>query len=288
MLNLVSKPERDFIVGGIRDNVRADGRERHDIRRIEAELGVVPQATGSARVRMGGNDAIVAVKAEIGAPKSNSMTDGGFVTFSVECSPMAHPAFRGRGGDELGNEIAQMLERSFHDGPTARATGTGALDHESLSIVSGKTCWLLYVDALILDIDGAIGDVVSMAVKLALHDAKLPRVEVIQGEGAQNEFEYEVDDDPEVAVRLDVSGVPLFVTACEIGSSLILDPTADELEVASSTMTVAVDKDGKICSLAKHGFVEMQAGMFMEAMMLARKQSQELHKATEIFSHQNK
>jgi exosome complex component RRP42 len=35
----------------------------------------------------------------------------------------------------------------------------------SLCIVSGKTCWVLYVDALVLNMDGSVLDALSMAAK---------------------------------------------------------------------------------------------------------------------------
>ena len=40
------------------------------------------------------------------------------------------------------------------------------MDLSKLCIVTGKQCWLLYVDALVLNIDGNVLDTVSMAVKV--------------------------------------------------------------------------------------------------------------------------
>ena len=41
------------------------------------------------------------------------------------------------------------------------------MDVTKLIIVPGKQCWLLYVDVLVLNIDGNVLDTVSMAVKVS-------------------------------------------------------------------------------------------------------------------------
>lgn len=283
---LLSRSERDFIVGGAECSVRSDGRENRDARRIEAALSVIPQATGSARVRMGGNDVIVGVKAELGVPESDT-PDTTRILFSAEFSPLANPAFRGRGGEELGHEIARVLERSFYDGPSHRLTRDGApttaLDHAALMVVSGKACWVLNVDALILDVDGAIADATSMAVKLALQDAKIPRVQVVQGEDADDVPEYDVDDDPDACVRMDVSRVPIEVTICQLGSALVVDPTELEIEASSCALTVSVDREGTVRGMLKQGSGELKAAVMMEAMMLGQSHGGEVHKALDTF-----
>jgi exosome complex component RRP42 len=278
----LGQAERRYIVGGAEANVRSDGRQRHEHRRVQIELGVVAQATGSARVRIGGSDVIVCVKAEIGAP-DDDRPDAGRVLFSVECSPVASPAFRGRGGDELSSEIARALERSMHDGPGALAGGSAPLDASPLCIVPGKTCWVLHVDALVLDLDGAALDAVSIGVKSALHDTRIPRVEVVQGEDPGDEPEYEVDDDPEAAVRLDISKVPLSLTVCQLGSALILDPTGEEEEAAGSGVAVAMDRSGQVCGVTKRRTKGMQPLALMEVLALAQREGRRLHAALDGF-----
>jgi hypothetical protein len=56
-------------------------------------------------------------QAEIGSPDPDR-PDCGRLLFGVECSPVASPAFRGRGGDELASELARALERSMYPGPS--------------------------------------------------------------------------------------------------------------------------------------------------------------------------
>ena len=250
----VGDAERRYITAGAEQNVRNDGRTRQDIRRVEVQLGVIPNATGSARIRLGGTDIIVAVKAEIGIPQAER-PDAGILKFHVECSPVASPAFRGRGGEELGSEISRALERSMYipPGPSSGngASSTTPLDLNALKIVSGKTCWVLYIDALILDLDGSALDATSIAIKAALADTRIPKVDIVQGESPDDEPEYEVDDDPDQSVRLDISKVPLALSICLLGNAAVVDPTAEEEESARAVVQVAVDSDGVVCGITK-------------------------------------
>lgn len=65
MAQVISQHEVEYIVEGIQHGVRLDGRGRMDMRPVEVELGVVAQATGSARVRMGSTDVLVGVKVRV-------------------------------------------------------------------------------------------------------------------------------------------------------------------------------------------------------------------------------
>lgn len=54
--------ERIYIVQGIEQNVRTDGRSRSDYRPLEFETNVIAQADGSARLHLGSTDVLVGVK----------------------------------------------------------------------------------------------------------------------------------------------------------------------------------------------------------------------------------
>ena len=279
---LVGEAEQAYITAGAQTNVRGDGRQRGDIRRVDIQLGVIPNATGSARVRIGGTDIIVAAKADIGQPRDDR-PDAGLIKFHVECSPVASPAFRGRGGEELGSELARSLERSFYVGPTTPSS-MAPIDLTALKIVSGKTCWILYIDALVLDLDGAALDATSIAVKAALTDCAIPKVEIVPGSSIDDEPELEVDDDPETALRLDVSRVPLYLTVCLLGpSTVLIDPTAEEEESSQAQVQVAVDGRGTVCGITKRREEAIETGMVMEMIALAQQKGRQLHTSLHSF-----
>lgn len=272
---LISAGEVEWITSGINFNCRNDGRKRDEYRPLEVQLGVLAQATGSARVRLGETDVIVGVKAEIGSPDPDR-PDCGRLNFAVECSPVASPAFRGRGGDELSGELARALERSMYPGPSGRG---GGLDLSALSIVSGKTCWVVYVDVLLLNIGGNLHDAAAAATKAALADARIPRVEVVPGEDPTDEPDYEVDDDPAQAQRLDTSGLPLCVTVSQIGPHCVVDLTAEEELCSSASLQVAINSSGAVCGLTKRRQQGVDPSVLLEMVEVAQRAAARLHAA---------
>uniref|UniRef100_A0A7N2R0F9 Ribosomal RNA-processing protein 42 n=1 Tax=Quercus lobata TaxID=97700 RepID=A0A7N2R0F9_QUELO len=85
--------EEHFIQGGIAQDLGSDGRKRLTYRPIYVETGVIPQANGSARVRLGKTDVISSVKAELGKPSSLQPDKG-----------------KGKGGEELSTELSVALQ----------------------------------------------------------------------------------------------------------------------------------------------------------------------------------
>lgn len=143
----------------------------------------------------------------------SSAPDQGQVHVSVECSSCASPEFKGRGGEDWGIDLAQALEASLVGSPAAggckrvfclaekrpRAAVTtrgscgasvvscvtsavgvvaagGSLDLKSLCVLPGKTCWVVYVDALLLNDGGNVLDALSIAVRAALALTRIPKV----------------------------------------------------------------------------------------------------------------
>ena len=49
---MLSSFERTFIVNGVEQDFRSDGRSCHDYRHFEVETGIVSNTSGSARLRL--------------------------------------------------------------------------------------------------------------------------------------------------------------------------------------------------------------------------------------------
>lgn len=105
-------------------------------------------------------------------------------------SPSASQQFEGRGADELNNTLTLALERLFC-GPQS------GLDLEKLCIIPGQQCWVIYIDAMVIDCAGNLLDCVVMTARAALFDTRIPKTEIHDvGDG---EYEFEVVDDVEDA-----------------------------------------------------------------------------------------
>eukprot|EP00882_Tetradesmus_deserticola_P005713 GHRQ01006015.1.p1 GENE.GHRQ01006015.1~~GHRQ01006015.1.p1 ORF type:complete len:283 (+),score=101.25 GHRQ01006015.1:153-1001(+) len=259
----ISVGERIYIVQGIEQDVRTDGRSRAQYRPLELEANVVAQADGSARLHLGPTDVLVGVKVELGVPDSSS-PNRGQVHVSVECSSCASPEFKGRGGEDWGIELARALESSLVGAPAA---GCG-LDLAALCLVPGKTCWLVYVDALVLNDGGNVLDALSIAARAALALTRVYKVEVSMNE----------DDEPEVELSgeregapLDASNVPVIVTVSQVGNRSVVDLAAEEEPCASACLHVAVNSKARVVGMTKSGSSGLDPSLTQEMVEVAQK-----------------
>ncbi|XP_022659946.1 exosome complex exonuclease RRP42-like isoform X2 [Varroa jacobsoni] len=272
---LLSDSERIFIIHGVEDNLRCDGRSCLEYRHIEMELGAAPNCSGSSHVRIANTDVLVGIKvnysrsrAEIGAPEP-SAPDSGRIEFFVDFTANADPEFEGSGGDDLGQQIAGALSEAY--------VSKRFLDLSSLCIVSGQQVWTLYVDVLILELGGSLYDAVSVAVKAALRDLRIPRLSVSIGEDGRPEIE--VSDDPHAVDPLEMGLVPCFVTLSKIGSQFVVDVSQEEAECTTVHLCCAVAPNGRIATTMKNGVGSLHTHNLIEALQLAQEIGVALHKA---------
>ncbi|XP_058093469.1 uncharacterized protein LOC131239662 isoform X2 [Magnolia sinica] len=252
----LSIAEKHFVQGGIAQDLRTDGRKRLHYRPISVETGVIPQANGSARVRMGATDVIVSVKAELGKP-SMLQPDKGKVAIFVDCSPTAAPMFEGRGGEELAAELSVSLQRCLLGGKS----GTGAgIDLSSLKVVEGKLCWDVYIDGLVVSSDGNLLDALGTAIKAALSNTGIPKVEVAQANASMDE-QPEVDISDEEFLQFDTSGVPVIITLTKdiqavktLGSTMRITGLASQADSLFSW--AALSKHQPLFDLTQHKGVD--------------------------------
>lgn len=239
---ILSKGEKVFIMNGIKTGVRQDGRGLEDFRSVEVQTGVVPHCYGSSRIKLASTDVMVGVKAEIAEPSAHKPKQGR-LHFFVDCSAIATPDFEGHGGSGLGESIATTMT-TLYDHPDA-------LDLSCLCIIEAKKCWCLYVDILLLEIGGNLYDAVSMAVKAALFDTRIPNLRVVAGE--HGESEMEVPDDPADCATLSLPQAPILLSLNKAGDSYIVDASLEEENCVSSSVIVGVMRGGVVVMVRKDG-----------------------------------
>mmetsp|Transcript_8559 Transcript_8559/g.15462 ORF Transcript_8559/g.15462 Transcript_8559/m.15462 type:complete len:291 (-) Transcript_8559:131-1003(-) len=266
--SMASAAEVAYTAGGMAEGLRADGRGCEEFRTPDIELGVIQQATGSARFKMGGTDVLVAVKAEIGEP-AETAPNCGRVNVEVELSACASPEFEGRGAEELRAELAATLLRSIQPG----GAGNGALDFSALCIVPKRQCWVLNIDGLVLNYDGAVLDALSIAMRAALADTQIPSVKVLQ-ESADAEPELEVND--EESAPLDLSMFPIYLTISKFGRHFAVDCTQAEELCAECALQVSVNKRGELMGASKLGPRGLDPGAMIKMVEVAQRLAPEI------------
>lgn len=102
----------------------------------------------------------------------------------------------------------------------------------------------------ILECGGNLYDAVSLAVKGALFNTRLPKVTAALMDGGN--VDLALSDDPFDCVRLQVDSIPILVTICKIGEHCVVDPSAEEEVCSSASLVVGVsvrEENGKFLAI---------------------------------------
>ena len=129
----------------------------------------------------------------------------------ISSSALASPEFEHRQGEELGQHLAHRLAEAFRNDVS--------IDLPSLSVIPGQQCWILYVDALVLEWSGGMVDVLSLGVRAALQNTLVPKL-TVSGEG--EEMEFEISDNPHDSTPVNTSNAPIIITLTQVKISLFI------------------------------------------------------------------
>lgn len=239
----ISSAERQYIAEGIAQNIRNDGRSRMDYRHFGITLGVIPHANGSARLLLDTTDILVGINLEIGEPDSAKPKEG-MIYCSVECTASASADYEGKGGMDLNVVLAAQLRNLI--------LHSHSIDLQSLCIIPGQTCWVLYVDAMVMNSAGSLLDAISLCTKAALSDTLVPQTTVVEGK-VEGTKDFEVNDDVYEAIPFNHDKVGLAVSLTKVGNWFIVDASEEEESCMATRITVCVDKSGNICGMSKAG-----------------------------------
>lgn len=259
---VISPSEREYIAGGVEANLRADGRARQDWRAVSVELNPVPQAAGSARVRLGSTDVLVSVKGDIGRPSLEQPSQGQIVCLVDSSTVFAMNAVHGgsnedRLAQERNNELTAILNDVL--------VHSGVLDAKMLCLVPGHHCWILYVDVLVLDYDGNLLDAMIAAARLALSTMRLPVVRIEEGGEAT---EVVLADEIDSSRIIPVEGLPLAITVANIRHGFVLDPSASE-ELCCDAALLLTFAAGQLVAMRKLGSGLLDPGLLSEYISAA-------------------
>ncbi|GFU60758.1 exosome complex component RRP42 [Nephila pilipes] len=80
---ILQEAEKIYIIHGIQENVRSDGRTNLDYRTIELETDVIANCNGSCLMKIADTKLLAGVKAELTTPPASS-PDKGWIEVSIE------------------------------------------------------------------------------------------------------------------------------------------------------------------------------------------------------------
>ncbi|CCM05533.1 uncharacterized protein FIBRA_07759 [Fibroporia radiculosa] len=220
------------------ENVRPDGRGFEEWRDVSVNVGSISTADGSALVRLGDTTIVCGVKAEIAEPELDSPGDG-FLVPNLDLPAICSPKFK----PGPPTEEAQVLSDRLNEALIA----SGILPTSSLCIARGKAVWVLYVDATCINYDGNAFDATLLAMVAALKNTQLP-------EATYDEETGRTTCSRKVKQPLQLGRSPTSMSFGIFDSTHVLaDPTSFEEPLLDTTLSVVVDENGDLVSVAQLG-----------------------------------
>ncbi|MEW5936575.1 MAG: exosome complex protein Rrp42 [Candidatus Thermoplasmatota archaeon] len=226
MSDVVCEIVRDQIFKLAARGMRGDGRAFDEMRALHIETGVIENAEGSARVRLGDTDVIVGIKVDIGTPFKDRPDDGVLMT-GAELRPVAHAEFETGPPREGAIELARVVDRGIRE--------SGMIDLQKLCITPGEEVFMVFVDIQPLDHYGNLFDASSIAAVAALRTATVPATRF----GQPADF------------PMPVHTTPISTTFAKLGKHVFVDPELKEEEVANARLSIVTDEHGDIRAMQK-------------------------------------
>ncbi len=234
---------------------RIDGRKFDEFRKIVVEKGVIKNAEGSARVKIGETEVIAGVKLEITKPFPDNPKEGVLIV-NAEFTPLASPDFESGPPGEDAIELARIVDRGIREGKCIKL--------DELCIQEGEKVWGVFIDIHTINEKGNLLNASALASMAALLNTKIPKLEgdkVLRGE-----FERDLPVEHRV----------VNVTVCRVGENYLIDPAIEEEEIVESKLSVSVREDGKICAIQKQGSKELDFDEIEKMVNMAIEKSKEI------------
>ncbi|KAJ3720384.1 ribosomal protein S5 domain 2-type protein [Lentinula raphanica] len=243
---------RIYLERFLEEKIRPDGRSiaqndegENAWRNVEVNVGSITTASGSALVRIGNTTVVCGVKAEICEPDLDNPSEG-FLVPNVDLPALCSPKFK----PGPPTEEAQVLSEKLNE-----VLGNGMLPLSSLCIHSGKSAWVLYVDATVINYDGNVFDATLLAMVCALKNVMLPHAS------------YDPDLNRTICTRPGVDptkpsrklviqedlvpyGFSFGVFAC---SHILPDPSASEEPLLDTSISIILDSHAQVLAVSQLG-----------------------------------
>uniref|UniRef100_A0A914WG18 Ribosomal RNA-processing protein 43 n=1 Tax=Plectus sambesii TaxID=2011161 RepID=A0A914WG18_9BILA len=234
-----------------------DGRATSEFRPLSLQLGVISSAYGSAMVRQGGACVVVSVQPEVSVPIDGS----GFIVVNVDSSLDATDASLSMQA-QLEDTVACLHSLIDDD---------AIVNRKSLVVVAEKIAWTLYVEVLVLSVDGGLTDATVSALVGALADLRLPSIS-LKDEATDDDRPFELSKAALVISdarhRLELVDYPVSSTfvfhkaTCADGDAkkrkravmrCICDPSEQLLALMTGACNVVVGRQGQVYRVNRGG-----------------------------------
>jgi len=218
--------QKDYLLEGSAENVRADGRNRMDWREVQITESDLPFSLCSVKIAFDETQVLISLKAETFTPSEYPLQ--GMIECSARFSPYSSIITPGKHLDCRSKALTESMAKIF---------GRSILN--SLCIVPGEICWKLIIDAYIIQDDGNVLDAIMLGSRHVINHARLPSVE--RSKKRTSEW---IILSPQDCIPKPLEGgardVPILISFAVIGGYVLADPTFEEEKISGATVSVAI------------------------------------------------
>ncbi|CZR67222.1 probable rRNA processing protein [Phialocephala subalpina] len=263
--------ERQFFAKALAEDIRLDGRGLDQFRALELEFG---DEYGVADVRLGNTRILTKITAEVTTPYPERPFEGLF-TITTELSPMTSPHFEINRPSVTETLLSRLLEKTLRR--------SGAIDLESLCLVSGQKCWSIRADVHVLSHDGNLVDAAAISVVAALQHFRKPDTST-EGESVTVYTLAEREPVPlsllhhPLCITFSLYGEAVLGKEAEESEKVLLDANLLEEQLREGSLTVGMNRHGEVCQIAKLGGVPIDALMILHCVNVAGVKVKEISK----------
>jgi len=248
--------EKASVTAALTAGRRLDNRKFLEVRDISINFG---QDYGCCTAVVGLTRVLAQVSCEVVEPRPSRPNEGK-LQINVHLSPMAAPHYEQGRGNELVDQLQQILDRNIKD--------SRCLDLESLCIMAEESVWQLRCDVTVLNAAGNLSDACNLAAVSALRHFHRPDVTVEEDGRVSIHTFAEMEPIPTYMKKIPVCLTFAFFMEEDTYYTL-LDPTDIEERVQSGRLIIGLNPHGEITSLIFPGRVSLEKEQIMNCIKIA-------------------
>jgi exosome complex component RRP42 len=222
---IIDQLKKNQILELLKEGKRIDGRALDEVRELTIDIGVIPKAEGSARVRLGDTEVVAGVKVQPERPFPDT-GDKGMLICTAEILPIAHPTAETGPPQPNVVELARVTDRGIRE--------SGMLDMKQLVLEKDKSVIGVFCDNAVTDHDGNLFDACSYASTAAINSCKIPKYEMQDEKPVKIEGEF---------IEPPLTTLPVSVTMAKI----------EEWGIMDARITITTNSDENVVALQKGG-----------------------------------
>lgn len=230
---LLSSGQKDFIREGLQFNCRPDGRGKLERRPQEISFGenTLCNSNSACKLRLPDTKSylLISAKAELTKPTENE-PNSGILIQKIVSSKLS----------ELNLNQSKYLQAKLADMTKFQEHGLlKYVPKESLGLVEGSLCWLVYIDAYVLgELDYNHLDHLSLGIRQTLKTLTLPELDIKLN---QLNNQFTIDVLPKTHKPLLSANFPMLLCVGQSSDKVFFDLSYEEFQSVEASFVVSYD-----------------------------------------------